>query len=60
VAMDVDKIPEVLDWPMHKSVCALHNFHKLVAYYCKFVQDYCFVTALLMALVDIRYAHEGI
>jgi hypothetical protein len=40
VSVDPDKVQDVLSWMPPTNVSEIHNFHGLVGYYCRFIQDF--------------------
>jgi hypothetical protein len=51
VSMDIDKIKAVQDWPMPRSIKALHGFLGLTGYYRRFIHNYGVIVASLTTLL---------
>ena len=49
--MEEEKVKEVLEWPMPKSVKDVQKFLGLANYYCRFIERFAMVARLLHDLV---------
>jgi hypothetical protein len=59
VAMDPAKVQAIHDWPVPRSVRAVHGFLGLAGYYRKFIHNYGAVAAPLTALHKKGWVHVG-
>jgi hypothetical protein len=50
VAMDVEKVVTVWNWPLPQNVCTVRRFLGLIGYYCKFIHSYGEIKAPLTCL----------